>query len=103
MGSQINMFKQVLLFLYFLHVCFSSMKTMKEVESYINKWNWDVQCWGENNVVKQRTMLHRVSKECMQMQMKVIAPPSSPIQLTITPPKLQQVPSSSPPPSTKYP
>ena len=42
---------------------------MQEIERFINKWNWDFQCQGENNVIKQRMMVQRVSKEWMEIPM----------------------------------
>ena len=47
----------------------STGKTMQEIERFINKWNWDVKCWGENNVIKQRMTVQRVSEECMKIPM----------------------------------
>ena len=52
---------------YLIPLGMSAGNTLKEIERYINKWNWDVECWGENNVIKQRMMVKRVSKECVEI------------------------------------
>jgi len=39
---------------------------MKEVERFINKWNWDVECWGKTNVIKQRALIQAATKQCME-------------------------------------
>jgi len=36
-----------------------------KIKNHLNTWNWDVQCWGENNVVQHMQMEKEVCEKCM--------------------------------------
>merc|ERR1712106_332700 len=42
------------------------MKQMEELVDHINGWNWDVACWGEDNVAAHRKKVYEVCEMCSQ-------------------------------------
>ena len=89
------MFKAALLASVFLGLSNGKPETLKKIKNHINKWNWDVQCWGENNVVKHRMMLKNVCEQCMQMPTNEM-PKSAPLKkmLHATPMQAAHIPSN---------
>ena len=52
--------------LFFCNV-FADQDGLEEVKDFINTYNWDVQCWGEQNVLNQRLLERRSCEYCMQL------------------------------------
>ena len=57
---------RVVVIFFCINICASYKRSMKEVERFINKWNWDVECWGKTNVIKQRALIQAATKQCME-------------------------------------
>ena len=61
------MFKQLALSFLFFGLSSTDQDGLKEIRETINTWNWDVQCWGEQNVLNQRLSERRSCEYCMQL------------------------------------
>eukprot|EP00092_Neocalanus_flemingeri_P033293 GFUD01036206.1.p1 GENE.GFUD01036206.1~~GFUD01036206.1.p1 ORF type:complete len:188 (+),score=40.73 GFUD01036206.1:19-582(+) len=61
------MLKQVVLSFLFLGLSSGQEKSLMEIRDTINTWNWDVKCWGEQNVLNQRLWEKRSCEHCMQL------------------------------------
>jgi len=54
----------------FVHLCSGgSVAEKRKIMEYINSWNWDVQCWGEDNVANHRQKLYEICEECSNQPM----------------------------------
>jgi len=61
-----NKMTRLVVIFFCIHICASYKRSMREVERFINKWNWDTKCWGETNVIKQRALIQAATKQCME-------------------------------------
>jgi len=58
------------------------MKQMEELVDHINGWNWDVACWGEDNVAAHRKKMYEVCEMCSQEeQMDMTSLPAASLQM----------------------
>ena len=48
----------------------SSYNNEKKIQKTLNDWNWDVECWGEENVLQQRKFESSAGEMCNQRQME---------------------------------
>ena len=61
------MFIKQVFALLFIGYSFGEEEALEDVRDYINTWNWDVECWGEQNVLKQRLHERKSSEYCLQL------------------------------------
>ena len=64
-----TMLKPVFLFLSILGAL-GSDNNGKKIQKTLNNWNWDVKCWGEENVLQQRKFVSSAGEMCNQRQME---------------------------------
>ena len=99
-----KMIKSALLVSVLIGLSYGGPETLKKIKDHIDTWNWDVQCWGENNVVQHKMMEKNVCEQCMHtpintaikakpLQHKIQALHSSPLMQQI-PANFMQVPAS---------
>ena len=64
-----TMLKTVLLVVSILGAL-GSNSNEKKIKKTLNNWNWDVECWGEENVLQQRQFESSAGEMCNQKQME---------------------------------
>ena len=64
-----TMLKPVLFVVSILGVL-GSYDNKKKIQQTLNNWNWDVKCWGEENVLQQRKFESSAGEICNQIQME---------------------------------
>ena len=70
---------------------------MKKIKDHIDTWNWDVQCWGESNVVQHKMMEKNVCEQCMHTPINVAIkakPLKHKMQALHSSPLMQQIPAN---------
>ena len=64
-----TMLKPVLMVVSILAVI-GSNNNEKKIRQTLNNWNWDVKCWGEENVLQQRKFEFSTGEMCNERQME---------------------------------
>lgn len=59
------MFKPLLSIALLVGISYGGPETLKKIENYLDCWNWDVQCWGESNVIRHKEMETEAMEKCM--------------------------------------